>query len=151
VPSRPKHDSDLPFREEPEGTHDVVAALDLVVDVLDTGVVGREQCNRVMHFVDAQERRVADTIAHARIADPSPERLVAHGVRGAQANMTEAGDAGITHAMIARAAVGGSPHQLNPIARRVIKTDELAYLPGLRLVGRAGVNRVSESLQLTCS
>src|SRR6516162_350869 len=135
VPSRPKHDSDLPFREEPEGTHDIVTALDLVVDVLDTGVRGREQCNRVMHFVDVQERCVADTIAHARIADPSPERLVAHGVRGAQANVTEASDASIAHAVIARAAVSGSPHQLNPIAGRVVKSDELAHLPDLRLAG----------------
>src|SRR6516164_8011339 len=101
MPSWPKHDSDLPFREEPEGTHDVVAALDLVVDVLDTGVVGREQCNRVMHFVHTQERCVADTIAHARITDPCPERLVAHGVRGAQANVAEASDASIARAVIA--------------------------------------------------
>src|SRR6516164_6665878 len=147
MPSRPKHNSDLPFRQEPEGTHDVVAALDLVVDVLDTGAVGREQCNRVMHFVNAQERRVSDTITHARIADPRPERLVAHGVRGAQANVTEAGDTGITRAVIARTTVGGSPYQLNPIAGRVVKSDELAHFPGLRLAGRAGVNRVSESLQ----
>ena len=118
MPSRPKHDSDLPFGEEPERPHDVVTALDLVVDMLDTGAAGREQCDGVMHFVDAQERCVADTIAHTRIADPSPERLVAHGVRGAQANVTEAGDAGIARAVIARAAVGGSPYQLNPVAGR---------------------------------
>src|SRR6516162_2644518 len=100
MPSRPKHDSDLPFGEEPERPHDVVTALDLVVDVLDTGVGGRKQCDRVMHFVDAQEWRIADPVAHARIANPCPEYLIAHGVRGAQANVTEAGDAGIARAVI---------------------------------------------------
>jgi hypothetical protein len=150
VAAGPEHDPDLPFIEEPKRAHHVVGALDQVVDVLDAGVVGWEHCDRVVYFVDAQKRCIADAIAHARIADLRPERLVARGVRGAQADVAEAGDAGVAGSMIARAAMGGPPHQFDPVTGRVIERDKLAHFASFRLTWRAGVNRVSEQFQLAC-
>jgi len=60
----------------------------------------------------------------------------------------KAGDAGVARAVVAHAAVGGPPHQLDPVAARVVESDELAYLAGIGLAGRAGVNRVAEPFKL---
>src|SRR3546814_5814643 len=81
----------------------VVRALDLVVDVLDARARGREQRNLVVDLVDAQQGRIADAVADACVADGGPEALVAHGVGGAQANVAEAGAAGVAAAVPATA------------------------------------------------
>src|SRR5262249_967475 len=118
-----------------------------MIDVLDAGAVGREQRDRVVHFVDPQQRRFTDAVAHARVADLGPERLVARRVRRAQADMTKVGDAGVARAMVAHAAVGGPPHQLDPVAARVVEGDELAHFARLRLARRAGAHRVAEPFE----
>src|SRR5262249_59631434 len=123
--ARPEHDANLPLAQEAERAHHVVGALHLVIDVLDAGAIGREQRDRVMHFVDPQQRRVADAVAHARIAYLRPERLVARGVRRAQADVAEAGDAGVAYAVVTLAAMGAPPHQLDTITARVVERDQL--------------------------
>jgi len=147
VPSGAEHDPDLPLAQETIRAHHVVGALHLMVDVLDAGAIGREQRNRVMHFVDAQQRRIADAVAHARVADPRPERLVAGGIRRAQADVAKAGDAGVARAVVAHHAVRGAPYQLDAVAARVVEGDELAHLACLGFPRRADVNRVAEPLQ----
>jgi len=94
-------------RTETKRPHHVIGALDLMVDVLDSGPVGWKQRDGVVNFVDPKQRRVADPVAHPRVADLGPEGLVAHRVRGAKADMAEAGDAGIALAMITAAANAG--------------------------------------------
>src|SRR6185295_8453110 len=95
--------------EEKKRTHDVVAGLDLMIDVLDPGTIGCEQRDRMVHLIDAQERRLTDAVADPRVADPGPEGFVASRIGGAEAYVTEAGNAGIARAMITGAADRGPP------------------------------------------
>src|SRR3546814_3392640 len=120
----------------------VVRALDLVVDVLDARARGREQRNLVVDLVDAQQGRIADAVADACVADGGPEALVAHGVGGAQANVAEAGDAGVAAAVPATAGQRRAPRQLDPIAGRITESDEATHLALGSFVRGADVHRV---------
>src|SRR6266446_7016309 len=64
--------------------------------------------------------------------------------------MAEARDTGIARPVVAAAVVGGTHHQLDSVAARVGERDELADFSALRFGGRAGVHRVSASLELYC-
>ena len=68
-----EHHLHLAAAQELIGTHDVVAGLDLMVDVLDAWTRRREHGDGVVHLVDAQERRLADAVAHPGIGHPRPE------------------------------------------------------------------------------
>ena len=72
-----------------ERAQDVVAAFDLMVDVLDPAKFRRKQRDRVMDLVDAQQRGVADAVGDADVADLRPKALVAGRVRGAESDMAE--------------------------------------------------------------
>jgi hypothetical protein len=133
--------------EEIKRTHDVVAGLDLVIDVLDAGTIGWEQRNRMMHLVDAQERCVTDTVADARVANLGPEGLVASRISGAQADVAEAGDAGIARAVVACAAVGGPPSDLDAVAAGIEETDEFAHHASPGLLARADMHVLVKPLQ----
>ena len=64
-----------------------------MVDVLDARPVRRKQRDRVMDLVDAQQRRIADPVAHPGVAHLGPEGLVAGRVGGAEPDVAESGDA----------------------------------------------------------
>ena len=59
--------------QEVLGLHHVVDILDLVVDVLHAGCGDGKQRDRMMHGADAQERRIAEPIGDARVAQLGPE------------------------------------------------------------------------------
>jgi hypothetical protein len=66
-----------------------------MVDVLDARAVRRKQGDRVMDLVDAQQRRIADPVAHAGVADFGPEGFVAGRVGRAQSDVAEPCDPGV--------------------------------------------------------
>src|SRR3546814_16386675 len=80
----------------------------------------------------------------ACVADGGPEALVAHGVGGAQANVAEAGDAGVAAAVPATAGQRRAPRQLDPIAGRITESDEATHLALGSFVRGADVHRVAE-------
>lgn len=77
------------------GAHEVVDALNLVIDMLNAGERGREESDPVMNLVDPKQRCRPGPVANARIAQFGPEDLVAPGIAGAQPHMAEAGDSGV--------------------------------------------------------
>src|SRR3546814_13014724 len=124
----PEHHGNPALADEVVRTLHVVRALDLVVDVLDARARGREQRNLVVDLVDAQQGRIADAVADACVADGGPEALVAHGVGGAQANVAEAGGAGVAAAGHATAGQRRDTRQPAPLAGRIPGTAESTRL-----------------------
>src|SRR5262245_8081050 len=114
-----ERDPDAALVEEVERAHDVVATLDLMIDVLNAGPAARKQGDRMVHLVDAQQRRVADAVAHTRIAHFRPEGLVPGRIGRVQPDMAEPGDPRIARAVVAGAADGGAPDELDAVARRI--------------------------------
>ena len=94
MPSRTEYHRHLTFRQEIERAHHVIAGGDLMVDVLDARPVGRKQRDRVMHLIDAQQRGIADPVAHSGVAHFGPERLVTGRVGGAESDVAESRDPG---------------------------------------------------------
>jgi hypothetical protein len=62
--------------------------------------------------------------------------------------VAEAGDAGIALAVIAAGTDGRAPHQLDPVAGRILEGDEVADLAKVALLLRAGADLMAEPLQL---
>src|SRR5262245_27722617 len=143
----PKSDVHPALPEKVERAHNVVAGLDLMIDVLDAGTVGWKHRNRMMHLVDAQERCVANAVADARVADLRPEGLVASGISRAQADVTETGDAGIARAVVAGAADGGAPSDLDAVAGGIGEANELAHHAHIGLFACADMHVVAKLLQ----
>src|SRR5712671_6717389 len=110
-----------------ERAHHVVAGGNLMVDVLYARAVRREQRNRMMDLVDPQQRRVADPVADPGIAYAGPEDLVAGRVSGAQSDVAESGDPCVAFAVIALAAGGRPPHQLDVVAGGILEGDEAPH------------------------
>ena len=119
------------------GALDVVCARDLMIDVLDTGPVGRKQGDGVVDLVDPEQRRVTDAVADPGIAHPCPELLVASRVGRAQPDMAEGGDTGIAWSKVAPAAVFRPYHQLDRIAGGVAEKDQCSQIG--RIDGRVGM------------
>jgi hypothetical protein len=105
--------------------HDVVGRLDLVIYVLDARTIGREKSYRMVHLVNVKQGGVADAVADTSVAHSRPEGLVANRIGRAQADMTEAGDAGIARSMITGAADGRAPRDLDPVAGWIGEGDEV--------------------------
>ena len=127
MPSGTEHHRHLARRQEIERAHHVVAGSDLMVDVLDAGPIRRKQSNGVMHFVDAEQGRITDSVAHPGIAHPGPKDLVARRISCAQPDMAEPCDSSVAFAVIALAAVGGPPHELDVVARGILEGDEAPH------------------------
>jgi len=69
-------------------------------------------------------------------------------VGGAQSDVAEAGDAGVAFAVIALAAIGGPPHQLDVVAGGVLEGDEASHPAHLRFFRRADTDRMAEAIEL---
>src|SRR6185295_5657589 len=91
------------------------------------GVSRREQGERVVNGVDAQERRVADPVRDARVEEPRPEGFVPRSIGGAQPDMAEMRDTGVACGEIALAAVERPHHQLDLVTARVLEGEELLH------------------------
>jgi hypothetical protein len=102
--------------QDVEGAHHVVDALDLVVDVLHAGEGRGEEGDLVMDLVDPQQRRYADAVADLGAHQAGPEAFVAGGVQGPQADMAEAGDAGVARREVPAAAVVRRVDQVDAVA-----------------------------------
>ena len=76
MPSRTECYRDAPLFQEMIGAHHVVAGLDLMVDVLDSDVVGWKQRDRMVYLINTQQRGIADTIGDAGVANGGPELLI---------------------------------------------------------------------------
>src|SRR5712691_4154484 len=146
--ARAEYDLHALLAQEIVGAHDVVEILDLVVDVLHAGVRRREQGERVVDGADAQERRVADPVRHARVEEPRPERLVARRVRGAQPDMAEMRDSGVARGKIALAAVKRPHHDLDLVAGRVLEREEPLHAAQLAFLLRAVTHGMAGFLDL---
>ena len=101
-----------------------------------------------MDLVDAQQRRIADPVADAGIAHLGPEGFVAGGVGGAEPDVAEAGDPGVPFAVIAPAAVGGPPHQLDLVAGRILEGDEAPHLAQIGFLRRTQADMMAEPIKL---
>src|ERR1700730_4107209 len=106
----------------------VIVALDLMVDVMNARPAPRRQCDGVMDSGDAHQCDVADPVTDPRVADLCPELLVPCGMGGAQADMAETGDSGISCREVALATAFRPNHQLDLMAGRIIEADERLYL-----------------------
>ena len=146
--ARPQQDLDALLLEEVPGPHHVVDILDLMIDVLDAGALRREERQRMMRRGDAQERRVADPVADARVADAGPERLVARRILGVEADMAEAGDAGVARREIAQARVIGPRHDLDLVAGRIGRGEEGPDAALVAVLARAGMDRPAGGFEL---
>ena len=124
MPARAEHHFDPPLVQEMERPLNIIGAFDLVVDVLDAGPVGRKQRYRMMHGIDPQKRRVANTIGHTGVANLRPELFVSRCVGGAEPDMREPGDTGIAHAVISLGRLFRPDDQLDFVSRRITKGDE---------------------------
>src|ERR1700685_2331161 len=60
-------DLDVWRTQEVVRTHDIVDALDLMIDVLNARPLRREQCHSVVHGIDPKKRRFPDPIADTRV------------------------------------------------------------------------------------
>src|SRR5712692_795892 len=146
--ARAEHDPHALLAQKVVGAHHVVEILDLVVDVLHPGVRRREQCQRMVDGIHPQQRRVADPVRHARVQEPRPEGLVARGVGGPEADMTEMRDAGVAGGKIALAAVKRPHYDLDLVAGRILESEELLHAAQLAFVLGAVTHRVARFLDL---
>jgi len=148
VPARSEYDAYAAlFAQEIPRAHHVVDRLDLVVDVLHAGVGAREKRDRMVDFIDTQQRRRAEPVADARVEDARPERLVAHGVRRAQTDVAETGDPGIAGRKIAARTDLRAPHDLHRIAARIGERDEVRHASRFTLGRRTRTHRVAGTLE----
>src|SRR6266446_2355314 len=121
--ARAEYDLHALLAQEIVGAHHVVEILDLVVDVLHTGVRRREQGESAMDGADAKERRVADPVRHARVEEPRPEGFVARSIGGAQPDVAEMRDSRVACGEIALAAVKRPHHDLDLVTGRVLEIE----------------------------
>ncbi|MNV64489.1 hypothetical protein D3C71_1571340 [compost metagenome] len=147
MPPGAEADRHVPFAQLIPGAHDVVDALDLMVDVLHARIRGREQRDLVMDLVDAQQRRLADAVADPGRQQARPEGLVAARIQRTQADMRKPGHAGIAAGKIAPAAVLRRVHQLDAVAGRVREAQEVAHIALLGVLAAARVDLVAAALQ----
>src|SRR5258708_11929051 len=118
--------------------HIVIASV-LMVDVVNAGTAARRQRHRMMNRIDADQSDIADSVAHTRVADLGPEPLVARGIGGIKADMTEAGDAGVACREVSFAASLRADGQLDLITGRVLEADECPDLAKRAFRGGADV------------
>ena len=52
MPAGAEADRNLALIEKVPGAHDIIDAVDLMVDMLHAGMIGREQGNAVMHLIE---------------------------------------------------------------------------------------------------
>jgi hypothetical protein len=130
------------------GTHDVVHAFDLMVDVLHAGPRRREERHLVMHFVDPKQGRIADAITHAGPKHLGPEPFVAFCIGRTQSHVTEAGDAGIARREVAPSTVMRANNHIDLVARWILEVDEALDVSLLAFLDRAVTNFHSGIAQL---
>ena len=118
--------------------------------MLDACAIGWEKRDGMVYLVNAQQSRVADPVADARVAHFRPERFVANRVSSAQADMTEASDAGVARTVVASVAHGGTPSNLDWIAAGIGEADEVAHHARVGLLASAYVHSMAKLLQLGC-
>ncbi|MNG17068.1 hypothetical protein D3C84_1010260 [compost metagenome] len=123
--ARTKEDAYAPFNQEVIGTHQVIDGLHLMVDVLHAGMGGREQGDLVMDLVDTQQRRLANSVTDPGVCQLSPEQFITPGIHGAQANVAETGDTGITTREIASPAGMGTQDQFDVVATGILEANEV--------------------------
>src|SRR5213594_952777 len=146
--ARAEYDLHALLAQEIVGAHHVVEILDLVVDVLHTGVRRREQGERVMDGADAKERRVADPVRHARVEESRPEGFVARSIGGAQPDVAEMRDSSVACGKIALAAVKRPHHDLDLVAGRVLEREEPLHAAQLAFLLRAVTHGMAGFLDL---
>ena len=147
MPAGTEQDFDALFAQEVPGLHDVVDVLDLVVDVLDAGARRGEQRQRVVRGVDAQQRRIADPVGDARVAEARPELLVARRVGGVEADMAELGHAGVAAGKVSGAAVERLGDEFDAVAGRVVRGDECLDAALVAFLARADMHAVAGAFQ----
>ena len=146
--ARAEYDLHPFLAQEIVGAHHVVEILDLMVDVLHTGVRRREQGERVMDGADAKERRVADPVRHARVEEPRPEGFVARSIGGAQPDVAEMRDPRVACGEIALTAVKRPHHDLDLVAGRVLEREEPLHAAQLAFLLRAVTHDMAGFLDL---
>jgi hypothetical protein len=142
-----EHDPNASLLQEMERTHDVVTGFDLMIDVLDARPIGLKQSDRVMHVGDAQERRIADSIGHSRVADAGPEFLVANDVGRAKTDVAEASDSCVAAALITLAEMRRSPDQFYMVAAGILEGNEAVHLPFGGFAGGAAPHGVAQVIE----
>ena len=123
---------------------------DLVVDVLNAVALRRKERHAVVHRIDAQQRRLADPVAHPCVADLGPEGLVVTRRNRVQPHVRETGDARVPRREEPTARVCRPQHQLDRVAARVLEGDERLHAPLLAFALRARAHHVPGSRELGC-
>src|SRR5207245_4168729 len=143
-----EHDAHTLLVQEIVGAHNGVEILDMMVDVLHSGMRRREQRERMVNGAYPKERRVADPVRHAGVQQPRPERFVARSVRGAQPDVAEVRDSGVACGKIAFAAVKRAHDDLDLVPGRILEGEELLDAAQLALVLAAVAHRMAGLLDL---
>ena len=94
-----------------------------MIDVLDPGIGSAHQGDRVVNGIDTHQRNIANAVADARVANLSPEFLVADRIGGIEADMAEASNTGIAASKVASTTALRPQHQFDVVAGRITKTD----------------------------
>ena len=148
MPSWAEHHADIPILQEIVGAHDVIAGLNLMIDVLNAWSWRWEQSDRMMHLIDAQERRITDPIGNTRVAYRCPECLVTHGISRAESDMAEARDPCIAAAVVALPGVPRPVNKLDAIAARIFEGDKAFDVTRSGFTGRADLDRMTQAVEL---
>jgi SAM-dependent methyltransferase len=148
VPSGPEHHGHSAFGQEIKRAHHVIACGDLMIDVLDARSIRRKQCDRVMDLVDAQQRRIADAVAHPGVADLGPKSFITPCVGGAEPDVAESSDPGVPLSVIAPAAGGGPPNELDLVAGGILETDKASHVAQFGFLRRTQADAMTELFEL---
>src|SRR6202046_5745191 len=127
--ARAEADAHVLLTQEVVRAHDVVDALDLVVDVLDASSLRGKQGDTVVYRIDSQQRRIAYPVAHTSATYRRPEHFVLAWRDRMEPDVREAGDAGVPRGKVTPAAMRRSHDQLDRITARVLERYERIHPP----------------------
>ncbi len=131
MPPRPGLDAHLVIAQEVVRAHHVVGLVDLEVDVLDAGLVRREQGEAVMHRIEGHERGPADPVAGPEVEHLGPEFLGLARVGHREPDMAELVDAGVAPGEVAPSGGERPYRQVDGVSARVLEV-EVAHAPACR-------------------
>ena len=126
--SRPLEDFYLMRCQKMIVLHQMVDRLDGQTDVEKPDAVAWMKDNPVMDAVEADIRRLADTIGHSGTKDTAPEIDVAVDIGASQPNIGEAVDAGVDRGKEASRALTRPDDEIDPVARGIAGQDRRTHL-----------------------
>ena len=143
MPAGAEYDRNSLARQVIVGAQHVIVALNLVVDVMNSGSTPRRQRDGMMDGVDAHQRDISDPVADARVANLGPELFVPCRIGRTEADMAETGYSRISRRKVTLAAAFRPDRQFDLIAGRILESDKRLHLAQDALGWPAGMYRMA--------